>query len=488
MEKSSLSTGVREAASGRITGTEGTGVDRKSSQTNSTSGSEPDTARGMLSKLSRALRQVEPALFRSVHTGSRPASSTAAHLKRVERPLSAEDVYAREEKYGAHNYHPLPVALERGEGIHVWDVEGRRYYDFLSAYSAVNQGHCHPKIIAALNAQASRLTLTSRAFYNDVLGEYEEFITSLFGYHKVLPMNTGVEAGETACKLARKWAYSVKGIPKYKAKIIFAEGNFWGRTMAAISSSTDPSSYDGFGPFMPGFELVPYNDLPALERALQDQNVAAFMVEPIQGEAGVLVPDPGYLTKVRELCSQHNVLLIADEVQTGLARTGRRLAVDHEAVRPDLVLLGKALSGGVYPVSAVLCDDEVMLTIKPGEHGSTYGGNPLACRVAIAALEVLEEEKLAENAEKMGQILRSELSNLPSDIVTKVRGKGLLNAIVIKETEDYDAWKVCLRLRDHGLLAKPTHGDIIRFAPPLVINEDEVRECIDIIKKTILSF
>ncbi|XP_035256555.1 ornithine aminotransferase, mitochondrial-like isoform X2 [Anguilla anguilla] len=442
----------------------------------------------MLSKLSRALRQVEPALFRSVHTGSRPASSTAAHLKRVERPLSAEDVYAREEKYGAHNYHPLPVALERGEGIHVWDVEGRRYYDFLSAYSAVNQGHCHPKIIAALNAQASRLTLTSRAFYNDVLGEYEEFITSLFGYHKVLPMNTGVEAGETACKLARKWAYSVKGIPKYKAKIIFAEGNFWGRTMAAISSSTDPSSYDGFGPFMPGFELVPYNDLPALERALQDQNVAAFMVEPIQGEAGVLVPDPGYLTKVRELCSQHNVLLIADEVQTGLARTGRRLAVDHEAVRPDLVLLGKALSGGVYPVSAVLCDDEVMLTIKPGEHGSTYGGNPLACRVAIAALEVLEEEKLAENAEKMGQILRSELSNLPSDIVTKVRGKGLLNAIVIKETKDYDAWKVCLRLRDNGLLAKPTHGDIIRFAPPLVINEDEVRECIDIIKKTILSF
>ncbi|XP_035256554.1 ornithine aminotransferase, mitochondrial-like isoform X1 [Anguilla anguilla] len=453
-----------------------------------TSGSEPDTVRGMLSKLSRALRQVEPALFRSVHTGSRPASSTAAHLKRVERPLSAEDVYAREEKYGAHNYHPLPVALERGEGIHVWDVEGRRYYDFLSAYSAVNQGHCHPKIIAALNAQASRLTLTSRAFYNDVLGEYEEFITSLFGYHKVLPMNTGVEAGETACKLARKWAYSVKGIPKYKAKIIFAEGNFWGRTMAAISSSTDPSSYDGFGPFMPGFELVPYNDLPALERALQDQNVAAFMVEPIQGEAGVLVPDPGYLTKVRELCSQHNVLLIADEVQTGLARTGRRLAVDHEAVRPDLVLLGKALSGGVYPVSAVLCDDEVMLTIKPGEHGSTYGGNPLACRVAIAALEVLEEEKLAENAEKMGQILRSELSNLPSDIVTKVRGKGLLNAIVIKETKDYDAWKVCLRLRDNGLLAKPTHGDIIRFAPPLVINEDEVRECIDIIKKTILSF
>ncbi|XP_061084143.1 ornithine aminotransferase, mitochondrial-like [Conger conger] len=443
----------------------------------------------MLSRLlSSALVRLEPALFRGVHTGIRPASTTAAHQKRVERPLSAEEVYAREEKYGAHNYHPLPVALERGEGIHVWDVEGRRYYDFLSAYSAVNQGHCHPKIIAALNGQASRLTLTSRAFYNDVLGEYEEFVTSLFGYHKVLPMNTGVEAGETACKLARKWAYNVKGVPKNKAKIIFAEGNFWGRTMAAISSSTDPSSYEGFGPFMPGFELVPYNDLPALERALQDPNVAAFMVEPIQGEAGVVVPEPGYLTRVRELCSQHNVLFIADEVQTGLARTGRRLAVDHEVVRPDLVMLGKALSGGVYPVSAVLCDDEVMLTIKPGEHGSTYGGNPLACRIAIAALEVLEEEKLAENADKMGQLLRAELRKLPDDIVTTVRGKGLLNAIVIKETKDYDAWKVCLRLRDNGLLAKPTHGDIIRFAPPLIIKEDEIRECSDIIKKTILSF
>ncbi|KAJ8391812.1 hypothetical protein AAFF_G00085840 [Aldrovandia affinis] len=439
--------------------------------------------REMLSKLSCVL------LARALHTGTRPASYAAAtHLKRAQRPLSAEEVYAREDKYGAHNYHPLPVALERGEGLHVWDVDGRRYCDFLSAYSAVNQGHCHPKIIAALHAQASRLTLTSRAFYNDVLGEYEEMITTLFGYDKVLPMNTGVEAGETACKLARKWAYNVKGIPKYKAKIIFADGNFWGRTMAAISSSTDPSSYEGFGPFMPGFELIPYNDIPALERALQDQNVAAFMVEPIQGEAGVVVPDPGYLTKVRELCTQHNVLFIADEVQTGLARTGRRLAVDHEAVRPDLVLLGKALSGGVYPVSAVLCDDEVMLTIKPGEHGSTYGGNPLACRVAIAALEVLEEEKLAENAEKMGQILRTELRKLPIDIITKVRGKGLLNAIVIKETEGYDAWKVCLRLRDNGLLAKPTHGDIIRLAPPLIIKEDEVMESVDIIKKTVLSF
>ncbi|XP_064176768.1 ornithine aminotransferase, mitochondrial-like [Anguilla rostrata] len=442
----------------------------------------------MFFKASFGLVRAGPALTRNVHSGVRTASATASNLRRVERPLSSEEVFAREEKYGAHNYHPLPVALERAEGLHVWDVEGNRYYDFLSAYSAVNQGHCHPKIIAALKDQASKLTLTSRAFYNNVLGEYEEFITNLFGYHKVLPMNTGVEAGETACKLARKWAYSVKGIPKYQAKIVFANGNFWGRTMAAISSSTDPSSYDGFGPFMPGFELIPYNDLPALERALQDQNVAAFMVEPIQGEAGVVVPDPGYLTKVRELCTQHNVLFIADEVQTGLARTGRRLAVDHEAVRPDLVLLGKALSGGVYPVSAVLCDDEVMLTIKPGEHGSTYGGNPLGCRVAIAALEVLEEEKLAENAEKMGQLLRAELRKLPSDVVTMVRGKGLLNAIVIKETKEYDAWKVCLRLRDSGLLAKPTHGDIIRLAPPLIIKEDEIRECVRIIQKAILSF
>ncbi|XP_061089175.1 ornithine aminotransferase, mitochondrial-like [Conger conger] len=442
----------------------------------------------MFSKVNFSLIRAGPALTRNVHSGVRQASTATSKLRKVQRPLSSEEVFAREEKYGAHNYHPLPVALERAEGLHVWDVEGNRYYDFLSAYSAVNQGHCHPKIIAALKEQASKLTLTSRAFYNDVLGEYEELITKLFGYQKVLPMNTGVEAGETACKLARRWAYDVKGIPKNKAKIIFADGNFWGRTMAAISSSTDPSSYEGFGPFMPGFELVPYNDLPALEWALQDPNVAAFMVEPIQGEAGVVVPDPGYLTKVRELCTQHNVLFIADEVQTGLARTGRRLAVDHEAVRPDLVLLGKALSGGVYPVSAVLCDDEVMLTIKPGEHGSTYGGNPLGCRVAIAALEVLEEENLAENADKMGQLLRSELMKLPSDVVTTVRGKGLLNAIIIKETKEYNAWKVCLRLRDHGLLAKPTHGDIIRLAPPLIIKEDEVRECADIIQKTVLSF
>lgn len=435
----------------------------------------------------RGVAQLGISLRRCLHSGTKLTSYTAA--SRLQGgALTSEDIYAREEKYGAHNYHPLPVALERGEGINVWDVEGNRYYDFLSAYSAVNQGHCHPKIVSALTTQSSRLALTSRAFYNDVLGAYEEYITRLFGYDKVLPMNTGVEAGETACKLARKWAYTVKGVPKNQAKIIFANGNFWGRTMAAISSSTDPSSYEGFGPFMPGFDLVPFNDVPALEKALQDPNVAAFMVEPIQGEAGVVVPDPGYLTKVRQLCTKHNVLWIADEVQTGLARTGRRLAVDHENVRPDIITLGKALSGGVYPVSAVLCDDEIMLTIKPGEHGSTYGGNPVACRVAIAALEVLEEERLAENAERMGQILRSELNKLPKDIVTTVRGKGLLNAIVIKETKDYDAWKVCLRLRDNGLLAKPTHGDIIRFAPPLVITESELRDCVDIINRTVMSF
>ncbi|XP_024066505.1 ornithine aminotransferase, mitochondrial [Terrapene carolina triunguis] len=439
----------------------------------------------MFSKLAHS--QTFAVLRRGVHA-SVSASTSVATKKKIQGPQSSEDIFEREAKYGAHNYHPLPVALEKGRGIYMWDVEGRKYFDFLSAYSAVNQGHCHPKIVESLKSQAEKLTLTSRAFYNDILGEYEEYITKMFNYSKVLPMNTGVEAGETACKLARKWAYTVKGIPKYKAKIIFAAGNFWGRTMSAISSSTDPTSYDGFGPFMPGFEVIPYNDLPALERALQDPNVAAFMVEPIQGEAGVVVPDEGYLTGVRELCTKHNVLFIADEIQTGLARTGKMLAVDHENVRPDLVLLGKALSGGVYPVSAVLCDDEIMLTIKPGEHGSTYGGNPLACRVAMAALEVIEEESLSENAEAMGNLLRSELMKTPSDIVTNVRGKGLLNAIVIRETKDYDAWKVCLRLRDNGLLAKPTHGDIIRLAPPLVIKEDEIRECIEIIHKTILSF
>ncbi|XP_075889542.1 ornithine aminotransferase, mitochondrial [Nelusetta ayraudi] len=442
---------------------------------------------GIVHQLSRTLSRAGPLVGCSGSAGRR-LGSTVASKRHIEGQLTSEEIYAREEKYGAHNYHPLPVALERGQGIYVWDVEGKRYYDFLSAYSAVNQGHCHPKIVAALQAQAARLTLTSRAFYNDKLGAYEEFITNMFGYNKVLPMNTGVEGCETACKLARKWAYTVKGVPKNQAKIIFADGNFWGRTMAAISSSTDPSSYEGFGPYMPGFEIVPYNDIPSLEKALQDPNVAAFMVEPIQGEAGVVVPDHGYLTKVRELCTKYNVLWIADEVQTGLARTGRRLAVDHEGLHPDMVVLGKALSGGVYPVSAVLCDDHIMLTIKPGEHGSTYGGNPIACEVAIAALEVMEEERLAENAERMGELLRSELRKLPRDIVTTVRGKGLLNAIVIKETKDYDAWKVCLRLRDNGLLAKPTHGDIIRLAPPLVIKEDEIRECTDIIQRTILSF
>lgn len=439
----------------------------------------------MLSKLPRS--QNLAVLCRGLHSSLSSATSVAPK-KTIQGPPSSDFIFEREAKYGAHNYHPLPVALERGKGVYVWDVEGRKYFDFLSAYSAVNQGHCHPKIVDALKAQSEKLALTSRAFYNDVLGEYEELVTKMFNYNKVLPMNTGVEAGETACKLARKWAYTVKGVPKYKAKIIFAAGNFWGRTMSAISSSTDPSSYDGFGPFMPGFELIPYNDLPALERALQDPNVAAFMVEPIQGEAGVIVPDKGYLTGVRELCTKHNVLFIADEIQTGLARTGKMLAVDHENVRPDIILLGKALSGGLYPVSAVLCDDEVMLTIKPGEHGSTYGGNPLACRVAMAALEVIEEENLAKNAEIMGNLLRNELMKTPSNIVTAVRGKGLLNAIVIRETKDYDAWKVCLRLRDNGLLAKPTHGDIIRLAPPLVIKEDEIRESIEIIHKTILSF
>ncbi|XP_028990440.1 ornithine aminotransferase, mitochondrial [Betta splendens] len=443
--------------------------------------------KGMLLQLSRSLSRAGPVLTRRVHSSTCRASTVSSKTK-VDRPLNSDEIYAREDKYGAHNYHPLPVALERGEGIYVWDVEGSRYYDFLSAYSAVNQGHCHPKIIAALNAQASKLTLTSRAFYNNVLGAYEEYITNMFEYDKVLPMNTGVEGCETACKLARKWAYSVKGVPRNKAKIIFANGNFWGRTMAAISSSTDPSSYEGFGPYMPGFELVPYNDIPSLEKALQDPNVAAFMVEPIQGEAGVVVPDQGYLTRVRELCTKYNVLWIADEVQTGLARTGKMLAVDHEEVRPDVVVLGKALSGGVYPVSAVLCDDEIMLTIKPGEHGSTYGGNPVACQVAVAALQVIEKEKLAENAERMGEILRAGLTKLPKDIVTTVRGKGLLNAIVIRETKDFDAWKVCLRLRDNGLLAKPTHGDIIRLAPPLIIKEHELEECVDIIQRTIMSF
>uniref|UniRef100_A0A1A9WHZ2 Ornithine aminotransferase n=1 Tax=Glossina brevipalpis TaxID=37001 RepID=A0A1A9WHZ2_9MUSC len=414
---------------------------------------------------------------------------TDRHLCRQQqfiiRQVTSQQVFEREQKFGAHNYHPLPVALTKAQGVFVWDVEGKRYFDYLSAYSAVNQGHGHPKIVKALTEQAQKLALTSRAFYSDVLGEYEDYITKLFNYDKVLPMNTGVEGGETACKLARKWGYTKKNIPKNQAKIIFAENNFWGRTLAAISASTDPSSYDGFGPFMPGFEIIKYNDPQALEKVLQDNNVCAFMVEPIQGEAGVVVPDMGYLQKVRDLCTKYNVLWIADEVQTGLSRTGRLLAVDHENVKPDILILGKALSGGMYPVSAVLCNDDIMLCIKPGEHGSTYGGNPLGSKVAIAALEVLQEEKLSENAEKMGSILRIELSKLPKDVIIAVRGKGLLNAIVINSK--YDAWKVCLRLKENGLLAKPTHGDIIRFAPPLVITETQILESIDIIKKSIMS-
>lgn len=393
-----------------------------------------------------------------------------------------------EDQYGAHNYHPLPVVLEKGEGVFVWDVDGKRYYDFLSGYSAVNQGHCHPRIIASLIEQAQKLTLTSRAFHNNLLGEYARFITDFFGYDKVLPMNTGVEGGETAIKLARRWAYTKKGVPENQAKILFAEGNFWGRTLAAISSSTDPSSYKGFGPYMPGFELIPYNDIISLEKALQDPNMAAFMVEPIQGEAGVVVPDDGYLQKVRALCTEYNVLFIADEIQTGLARTGRMLACDHEDVRPDILILGKALSGGILPVSAVLADDEVMMNIHPGEHGSTYGGNPLACAVAMTALSVLKDEKMAENAEIMGQQLRSELANLASPLISTIRGKGLLNAIVIHHPNPDAAWDICLDLKENGLLAKPTHGDKIRFAPPLLINREQIRETVSIIGRSLAKF
>ncbi len=396
-----------------------------------------------------------------------------------------------EHHYGAHNYHPIPVVLDRASGIFVWDVDGKQYFDFLSAYSAVNQGHCHPKITQALINQAGKLSLTSRAFHNNLLGEYEKYITEYFGYDKVLPMNTGVEGGETAIKLARRWAYDVKKIADNQATVLFVEGNFWGRTMAAISSSNDPSSYTGFGPYMPGFKLIPYNDLNSLEAELKaNPNIAAFMFEPIQGEAGVVVPDEGYLSGVRALCTKYNVLMIADEVQTGLCRTGKMLACDHENVKPDILILGKALSGGLLPVSAVLASDEIMLTIKPGEHGSTYGGNPLACAVATAALEVLKEEKLAENAEKMGIIFRARMEDLMkrSSLVSLVRGRGLLNAIVIKPFGDgKTAWDVCLLLKENGLLAKQTHGDIIRFAPPLVINEEQMHEACDIIEKTILG-
>jgi ornithine--oxo-acid transaminase len=395
---------------------------------------------------------------------------------------------ALEDQYGAHNYHPLPVVLERGEGVFLWDVEGKRYFDFLSGYSAVNQGHCHPRIIAALVKQAQQLTLTSRAFHNNLLGEYEQYITSLFGYDKVLPMNTGVEGGETAIKLARRWAYTKKQVPENKAKIVFAEGNFWGRTLAAISSSTDPSSYRGFGPYMPGFEVVPYNDLTALEKSLQDPHVAAFMVEPIQGEAGVVIPDEGYLAGVRRLCDQYDVLFIADEIQTGLARTGRMLACDHAQVRPDILILGKALSGGVLPVSAVLADNDVMMNIHPGEHGSTYGGNPLACAVAIEALKVLQEEKMAENAEEMGSYLRSRLQKINSPLLRTVRGKGLLNAIEIEHPDPDAAWTLCLYMKGLGLLAKPTHGDKIRLAPPLLITRAQVDEAVTIIEQSLQRF
>jgi len=401
---------------------------------------------------------------------------------------------AQEDKYGAHNYHPLPVVLSKGKGVKVWDVDGKEYYDFLSAYSAVNQGHCHPKILEAMKSQAEILTLSSRAFHNDVLGPYCEFVTKFFGYQRVLPMNTGVEGGETACKLARRWGYDVKGIPKDKARILFAAENFWGRTLAAVSSSTDPSSYGGYGPKMPNFDIVPYNDLAALEKTLASnpKEYAAFMVEPIQGEAGVFVPDEGYLRKAHEICRKYNVLLIADEVQTGCGRTGRMLCSDWDGVKPDMVVLGKALSGGTYPVSCVLSSDEIILTIKPGEHGSTFGGNPLGCRIGMASLTALKEERMVENAQAMGEVMRANLVGLKSPLVTVVRGKGLLNAIVIKPTQIkgrvVTAWDVCLEMAKNGLLAKPTHDDIIRLAPPLVITEAQVHEASGIIEKSLKAF
>jgi ornithine--oxo-acid transaminase len=403
------------------------------------------------------------------------------------KSLSAKEYMDREAKYGAHNYHPIPVVLDRGEGIYVWDVEGKKYFDFLSAYSAVNQGHCHPKIVKALTDQAQKLALTSRAFYNDVLGEWEEYTTKLFGYDKMLPMNSGAEADETALKLIRKWAYKVKGVPKGEAKIIVCNGNFHGRTITIISMSSDPDSYNDYGPYTPGFINIPYNDIKVLEKALEDPNVAGFLVEPIQAEAGVYVPEDGYLKKAFDLCKKHNVLFVADEVQTGLARTGKMLACDHEDVRPDILVLGKAISGGMLPVSCVLADNEIMLTIKPGEHGSTYGGNPIAAKVAIAALEVIREENLAENAEKMGKIFRKKLKSIDSKLIDIVRGKGLLNAVVINSVNGITAWDVCIALKNNGLLAKPTHEHIIRFTPPLIINEEQLLEAIAIIEKTFVE-
>ncbi|HAH73797.1 MAG TPA: ornithine--oxo-acid transaminase [Butyricimonas virosa] len=402
--------------------------------------------------------------------------------------MTEQEYMDREAKYGAHNYHPLPVVLEKGEGIYVWDVNGKRYFDFLSAYSAVNQGHCHPKIVEAMTEQAKKLALTSRAFYNNVLGEWEEYITKYFGYDKVLPMNSGAEADETALKLCRRWGYDVKGIPADQAKIIVCDNNFHGRTITIVTLSNDPSSYAGLRPFTPGFVRIPYDDIPALEEALKDPNVAGFLLEPIQGEAGVYVPHEGYLKKAYDLCKAHNVLFMADEVQTGIARTGKMLACDHEGVRPDILILGKAISGGLMPVSCVLADDEIMLTIKPGEHGSTYGGNPIAAKVSMAALQVIKDEKLEENAERLGKIFRERMEAIKSDMVEIVRGKGLLNAVVITPKNGKTAWDVCLKLRDNGLLAKPTHEHIIRFAPPLVINEEQLIEAIGIIEKTLKEF
>ena len=402
--------------------------------------------------------------------------------------MTQQEYIERESRYGAHNYHPLPVVLQRGKGIFVWDTDGKKYFDFLSAYSAVNQGHCHHKIVGAVCEQAGKLALTSRAFHNDVLGQWEEYVTRFFGYDKVLPMNTGAEADETALKLCRKWAYLKKGIKDGMAKIIVCDGNFHGRTITIVSMSADPEAYRDYGPYTPGFVKIPYNDIPALERALEDPDVAGFLVEPIQGEAGVYVPDEGYLRRACDLCHAHNVHFMADEVQTGIGRTGRMLACDHEGVRPDILILGKALGGGVVPISAVLADDEIMLTIKPGEHGSTFGGNPVACRASMAALEVVREERLTENAEAMGRIFRDRMRSIGSDMIAEVRGKGLLNAVVIRPKNGREAWDVCLRMRDNGLLAKPTHDHIIRFAPPLIISEEELLDACGIIERSIRSF
>jgi ornithine--oxo-acid transaminase len=415
-------------------------------------------------------------------------------LMPVEKPIkhkiimTTKDYIAREDQYGAHNYHPLPVVLERGEGVFVWDVEGKRYYDFLSAYSAVNQGHCHPRLVKALADQAGKLALTSRAFYNNKLGEWEEYITKYFGFDKMLPMNSGAEGVETALKLARKWGYKVKGIAREKAKIVVCNGNFHGRTITIVSMSSDPDSYNEYGPYTPGFVNIPYNDVLALEDALSDPDVAAFLTEPIQAEAGVFVPEDGFLRAARELCDQYNVLMIADEIQTGIARTGKMLAVDHENVRPDILILGKAISGGMYPISCVLADNEVMLTIKPGEHGSTYGGNPIAAAVAIEALQIIKDEKLEENATKMGELFRNSMRNFVSPFIEEVRGKGLLNAITIRPNNGKEAWDVCLAMKEHGVIAKPTHGNIIRFTPPLTINEEQMNDAIARIQKAFKEF